>query len=251
MTSYDKRYGRSSSLNGRLKRKSSSDYGNKYDNHNNNRFESSNSHYKNHFHENNAHHNSRLNNHGSSSGSNASNSISKYREKNEIDFRYERRSLSPVGCYHESSRRSSINYDRDEEAIKNSRKYDDPPYSRCFILCSKDTTEQELDRHFQRYGRIQDIWIVKDHQTKIGKGIAYIKYSKASEAARAVEEMSGRYLNDRHQRPIKVFISGCKNQIDRKQPNGEVYDRMVRLIVKVNKKFTKHDLKNVFSVSLN
>jgi RNA recognition motif-containing protein len=241
MSSYDSRYGRSSSLNNGLKRTNSSDYLNSCSNHNI-RLNNSNSYYTNHYHGTNAHHNSRLNSHGSSScGSNTSISLSKHREKND------RRSLSPH--YRGSSRRSSINYERDEEAIKNSRKYDDPPYSRCFILCSKDTTEQELDRVFQKYGRIQDIWIVKDHQTKIGKGIAYIKYSRASEAARAVEEMSGKYLNDRHQRPVKVFISGCKNQIDRNQPNGEIYDRMMRLIVMVNKKFTKYDLKNVFSVS--
>jgi hypothetical protein len=247
MSIYDGRYGRSTSLNDGMRRTNSSDYEIRCNN--SNRYESglnnSSSYYINDYHGSKAYHNSRLNDHDSSTYI----SMSKYREKSKIDYSYQRRSLSPVRHYQASSRRSSINYERDEEAIKNSRKYDDPPYSRCFILCSKDTTEQELDRVFQKYGRIQDIWIVKDHKTKIGKGIAYIKYSKASEAARAVEEMSGKYLNDRHQRPVKVFISGCKNQIDRTQPNGEVYDRMLRLIVMINKKFTKFDLKTVFCVS--
>ena len=50
-------------------------------------------------------------------------------------------------------------------------KLDDPPYSRLFIVCSKNITEEELRNTFQKYGTIDQIWMVKDTKTKEPKGI--------------------------------------------------------------------------------
>ena len=50
-------------------------------------------------------------------------------------------------------------------------KLDDPPYSRLFIVCSKNTTEGDLRGAFQKYGTIEQIWIVRDPVTKEPKGM--------------------------------------------------------------------------------
>jgi RNA recognition motif-containing protein len=132
--------------------------------------------------------------------------------------------------------------------LTHSRKFDEPPYSRCFILCSKKTTEYDLKKAFSKFGYIYDVWIVRDRVTGEPKGIVYIKFGKASEAAKAVEEMSGRFLNHRDKRPIKVFIAGCKSQIG---PNNEIYDRMLRLFVRVGSGYKKADLYEAFKVRFN
>lgn len=44
---------------------------------------------------------------------------------------------------------------------------------------------------------------MKDRQSGDAKGVAYIKFSKTSEAAKALEEMNGKTIGD-NSRPIKV-----------------------------------------------
>lgn len=80
---------------------------------------------------------------------------------------------------------------------------DIPPMSRLFIICSKTVTDDILREHFEKFGEIEEIWIVKDRQSGDAKGVAYIKFSKTSEAARALEEMNGKTIGD-NSRPIKV-----------------------------------------------
>merc|ERR1719495_2303568 len=62
-------------------------------------------------------------------------------------------------------------------------KYDDPPNSRLFIVCGRQITEDQFKEGFGVYGKIEEIWLVKDRVSKAPKGIAYIKFSKTSEAA--------------------------------------------------------------------
>ena len=82
---------------------------------------------------------------------------------------------------------------------------DQPPNSRLFIVCSKLHSEEELREHFEKFGTIEDIWCVKDKSTGKNKGVCYVKYSKFSEAALAVEESNGRPLSGQgNNRTIKV-----------------------------------------------
>ena len=53
--------------------------------------------------------------------------------------------------------------------------------------------------------QVEDIWVVKNKVTKENKGIAYIKYSKASEAAVAMEKLHGTLIGD-NPKPIKVCL---------------------------------------------
>ena len=99
---------------------------------------------------------------------------------------------------------------------------DDPPFSRLFLLIPKTMSEDELRQAFQVHGTIQDIHMVRDRRNQESKGepsrlnieptlndvsvsigIAYVKYEKASAAARAMEEMNGTVIAP-HIRPVKV-----------------------------------------------
>ena len=51
--------------------------------------------------------------------------------------------------------------------------------------------------------QVEDLWLVKDKNTKASKGIVYVKFSKASEAALAMENLHGKALGN-DSKPIKV-----------------------------------------------
>lgn len=54
-------------------------------------------------------------------------------------------------------------------------KYDEPPNSRLFIVCGRQITEDQFKEGFGVFGKIEEIWLVKDRVSKAPKGIAYIK----------------------------------------------------------------------------
>lgn len=80
---------------------------------------------------------------------------------------------------------------------------DNPPFSRVFVVCSKKHTQEELKTAFESFGEVEDVWVVKDKQTKENRGVCYIKYAKASSAALAIEKMDGKIIGD-DSKPIKV-----------------------------------------------
>lgn len=71
-------------------------------------------------------------------------------------------------------------------------------------MCSKSHTAEALRAVFEKYGDLEDVWVVRDKYTKESRGVAYIKFSKMSEATLAVEELDGKALDD-DTKPIKVF----------------------------------------------
>ena len=80
---------------------------------------------------------------------------------------------------------------------------DYPPFSRVFVVCSKTHKEEDLRVAFERFGNMEDIWMVKDRMTKENKGICYVKYDKASAAAMAIETLDGTTVGE-EPKPIKV-----------------------------------------------
>ena len=74
---------------------------------------------------------------------------------------------------------------------------------RVFVVCSKSHTSEALRSAFEKYGVLEDVWIVRDKFTKESRGVAYIKFSKMSEATLAVEQLDGKSLDD-ETKPIKV-----------------------------------------------
>lgn len=47
-----------------------------------------------------------------------------------------------------------------------------PPYSKLFVLHGKNTSKQELQDAFEKFGKIQDLWMVRDRESQELKGIS-------------------------------------------------------------------------------
>ncbi|XP_048754378.1 RNA-binding protein 45-like isoform X2 [Ostrea edulis] len=118
-----------------------------------------------------------------------------------------------------------------------------PPNSRLFILCGKGITEESFKEAFEKYGTVEDIWIVKDRKTNEDKGVVYIKYSKASEAALALEEMNMKTLPG-HPKPLKVIIASSKREGAVRDPRED--EKNLRLFVICPKSYSKEDLRKEF-----
>ncbi|XP_033763032.1 RNA-binding protein 45-like isoform X2 [Pecten maximus] len=118
-----------------------------------------------------------------------------------------------------------------------------PPNSRLFVICGKGVKEETFKDAFEEYGTIEDIWVVKDKRTNEDKGVAYIKFSKSSEAAHAMEEMNGKQLEG-SPKPIKVLIASSKREGSVRDPKED--EKLLRLFVIVPKSYTRDDLKKEF-----
>ncbi|BFY97286.1 hypothetical protein BsWGS_00332 [Bradybaena similaris] len=129
-------------------------------------------------------------------------------------------------------------------ASNNMRGLDDPPNSRLFILCPKGTTEQDFRDAFDKFGTIEDVWIIKDKRTNEDRGIVYIKFAKTSEAMQAMEEMNGRALPG-SSKGLKVVVANSKRDGSTRDPRED--ERLVRLFVIIPKNFTEQDLREEFS----
>ena len=109
---------------------------------------------------------------------------------------------------------------------------DAPPNSRLFIICGKDLTEEDFRDAFDSYGTVEKIEIHRDKNGN-SKGLAYIKFSKTSEAAHALEQLNGRCIAN-HPRPLKVLVASNRDQNHRNRNNylarpKEDQDRLLRL----------------------
>ena len=80
--------------------------------------------------------------------------------------------------------------------INNQERDNTPPYSRIFIVCNKGVSEELLKKAFSVFGKIDYCKMIRDKQTDDSKGLCYIKYTKASAAAEAIEAMDGKKLNE-------------------------------------------------------
>lgn len=139
--------------------------------------------------------------------------------------------------------RDRDSYYRDSQTDPRS-KNDDPPNSRLFVICHKSLEEDELRKSFEKFGKIEDIWVVKDRNTGENKGVTYIKFSKTSEAAFALEEMNGKTLGTIG-RPIKVMIASNRDQGSVRETNEE--ERWVRLFCVLPKSMTDNELQQEFT----
>ncbi|KAF7651474.1 hypothetical protein LDENG_00110250 [Lucifuga dentata] len=119
---------------------------------------------------------------------------------------------------------------------------DDPPNSRLFVVTSRSITEDALREGFSVFGEVQGVWVVKDKHTKESKGIAYVKFSKSSQACLAMEEMHGKVLEE-GTKPIKVFIAQSRSSTRHRDVEDE---ELTRIFVMIPKSFTEEDLKNTF-----
>ena len=72
----------------------------------------------------------------------------------------------------------------------------EPPFSRIFVVCSKAASEESIVSHFQPFGAIEYCRLLHHRHSGESKGLCFVKYAKASEAARAIELMHNKSLED-------------------------------------------------------
>lgn len=77
--------------------------------------------------------------------------------------------------------------------------------SRLFVICGRQVSKEQLTRHFQDDGEIEECVVIVDKKTGQGKGVAYVKFYKTSSAARGLRK-NGSFIEG-ETRPIKVMIS--------------------------------------------
>ncbi|EFA04331.1 RNA-binding protein 45 isoform X1 [Tribolium castaneum] len=133
--------------------------------------------------------------------------------------------------------------DRSDRRSSLSSNLDEPPNSRLFIIGSKLLCEDDFRKAFEEFGNIEEIWMVRDRQTGESKGVTYIKYSKTSEAARALEAMNGKCIGKLN-RSIRVMIAASRDQGSKRDSNEE--ERTLRLFVVVPKSMTDSELYDTF-----
>lgn len=119
---------------------------------------------------------------------------------------------------------------------------DSPVYSRLFIVCNKHYKEQDFRDAFSKFGTIEDIRIPLDHNTGEPRGVAYVKFSKTSEAANALEEMNRKSLKP-SDRPLKVMVAANRSDI---QTGKNYEDKFNRLFITVPKTITEAEIYEVF-----
>ena len=74
--------------------------------------------------------------------------------------------------YHQQQQHDNYCFDdKNNFIIRNNKNLDYPPYSRLFVLYPKTATENELRVEFERYGPIEDLWVVREKETGQSKGI--------------------------------------------------------------------------------
>ncbi|XP_021956223.1 RNA-binding protein 45 isoform X2 [Folsomia candida] len=121
---------------------------------------------------------------------------------------------------------------------------DEPPNSRLFLLCGRNVTEEELRESFEQFGEIKELWIVKEKDSGQSRGIAYIKYSKTSEAAVAMEEMNGKFIGN-NAKALKVMIASGREQGSKRETNET--ERLLRLFIIVSRQSSETEIRDHFS----
>ncbi|CAK4083941.1 unnamed protein product [Aphanomyces euteiches] len=68
-----------------------------------------------------------------------------------------------------------------------------PPQSRLFVVCGRSVRNEDLERLFSPFGSVASVRIALDRSNK-SRGFAFVQYTKASEAAAAIEKLHGAVL---------------------------------------------------------
>lgn len=154
------------------------------------------------------------------------------------------RSSSGRDSRSERERRDSTSRDG-RSMYTNQVDHDKPPFSRVFVVCSKSHSSDDIKTAFEKYGTVEDVWVVKDKHTKESRGVAYVKFSKMSEACLAVESMDGQKINiENDSKPLKVIIAQPKSSKSTEDFNDE--SALTRLFVVIPKGIEEMDVRKAF-----
>ncbi|XP_066460830.1 cold-inducible RNA-binding protein B-like isoform X8 [Eleutherodactylus coqui] len=70
---------------------------------------------------------------------------------------------------------------------------------------SFDTTEEQLDEQFSKYGPVCEVVVVKDRETRRSRGFGFITFENADDAKDAMQAMNGKSVDGRQ---IRVDQAG-------------------------------------------
>ena len=73
---------------------------------------------------------------------------------------------------------------------------DNPPHSRLFIIGGKSLIERDFYKAFGEFGTVESVQIKKKDRGSVN--FTYVKFSKTSEAADALEELNGKSIGMIH-----------------------------------------------------
>ncbi|XP_072935271.1 RNA-binding protein 45-like [Epargyreus clarus] len=122
---------------------------------------------------------------------------------------------------------------------------DSPVYSRLFIVCDRNSTEQDFREAFSQFGTVENIRIPHDPNTGNAKGIVFIKFSKTSEAAAALEAMNFQTLPNSNRR-LKIMIATNRSDIRDSQDEDNT-EKYLRLFVTIPRKMRENELEEYFN----
>ncbi|XP_058461174.1 RNA-binding protein 45-like [Malaya genurostris] len=121
-----------------------------------------------------------------------------------------------------------------------------PPMSRLFVICGRQINKEQLIRHFEEDGEIEECIVIVDKKTGQGKGVAYVKFTKTSSAARGLRK-NGSYIEG-EARPIKVMISASYQKKREEGGPEEVNEyKFRRLFAVVPHSKTEESIKDEFT----
>lgn len=123
---------------------------------------------------------------------------------------------------------------------------EEPPMSRLFVICGRNITRDQLIRHFEDDGEIEECVVIVDKKTGQGKGVAYVKFTQTSAAARGLRK-NGSYIEN-ETRPIKVMISASyqkKKEDGSPEEVNEFKFRRLFAVLPISK--TEDDIRDEFS----
>lgn len=113
-----------------------------------------------------------------------------------------------------------------------------PKYSRIFVLgdSNKLDCDESIKKIFGDFGEIESIFCKKNRDTGKSKGVVFIKYRKASQAAKAIEALQGADLGDE---TLKVTLAADRDK-------EHIQLNPTRLFLMIPRTMERDDLKEEF-----
>lgn len=135
-----------------------------------------------------------------------------------------------------------------EEAPEQGSKPRHPEHSRLFVVHSKRTTAEDLERVCSRYGQVLGVDLLVD-DVGAPRGCAFVQMDLTSAAMLAVENLHGAVLAT-GLAPLKVMISEARGRAVRAVPDERLSDedrpRHSRLCVVIPKTMVEDDVRKHF-----
>jgi len=125
-----------------------------------------------------------------------------------------------------------------------------PVHSRLFVVHGRDTQEIDLRAAFEDFGEVQDINMLKkkdpDTRQLHSTGVSFIKYGKASHAAKAIEDLHGKAIAG-SPKPLKILVA-ASDHVPGEVPVEVLDDERLRLFIKIPREYSDDKVRDHFKV---